>query len=331
VDVVVGGDILSVHLLGRVAVMWGDSVARALTVGPLLRFLASMLLRPGVPIARTAVAFTLWPDSSEAQARTNLRKAIHQLRQDLPDHERFVEIDGSSLRWRPDAPAEVDVVRFLAACNSGDDRAAVAAYGGSLLPELYDDCVLAERARLHGLATSALARLVEQAAAAGDESARLDLGLRLVELEPTSEWAHREVISAHLARADRAAAIRAYHRCVDVLEVDLGVGPAPETRALYDRLTPQRGELAGVAPRRAPLVGRHAEWSVLDRPGLESAANRCGWCSSRASQGWARADSWPSSPATSAPEGRWHSARGPTTASTRRGRRSPHGCATRRC
>jgi hypothetical protein len=186
----------------------------------------------------------------------------------------------------------VDVAEFLDACREGDDRAAVDLYGGSLLPGVYDDWVLEERARLHGLASGALRRLVE--GAVEDRAARLAYGLRLLELEPTSEWAHRQVIQAHAENGDRASAISAYHRCVELLATDVGVEPTAETQALYEQLVkggrpravpvagdPPRvrevregGEQPGGSlPRPTPLIGRQTELAILRdrwaRVGLE--------------------------------------------------------------
>ena len=273
---------LTVRLLGRVSVSRDGVPLAGFGSGPLLRLLTSLAVCRGVPMSRTELAFRLWPDSSEAQARTNLRKALHLLRQELDDVDRFVEIRHGTACWLADAPAHVDVAAFLDACDDGDDRAAVDLYGGGLLPGVYDEWVLEERARLHGLASGALRRLLE--GAVEDRAARLAFGLRLLELEPTSEWAHRHVIQAHAERGDRAAAILAYHRCVELLATEVGVEPTAETQELYERLVAgdrprvvsaagyppgvrEGGEPPGGSlPRPAPLIGRQTELAALDGP-----------------------------------------------------------------
>ncbi len=47
--------------------------------------LAYLLLQCQAPTARQQIAFQFWPDSSEKQAHTNLRKLLFQLRNALPD------------------------------------------------------------------------------------------------------------------------------------------------------------------------------------------------------------------------------------------------------
>ena len=54
--------------------------------------LAYLLLHREAPQPRQRLAFLLWPDSTEPQARTNLRHLLHNLRRALPDPDRFLEV-----------------------------------------------------------------------------------------------------------------------------------------------------------------------------------------------------------------------------------------------
>jgi DNA-binding SARP family transcriptional activator len=52
--------------------------------------LAYLAMHGSAPQSRQQLAFLFWPDSSEAQSRTNLRNLLHQLRRDLPGAERLL-------------------------------------------------------------------------------------------------------------------------------------------------------------------------------------------------------------------------------------------------
>src|SRR4029450_12344506 len=67
--------------------------------------LAFLVLHREAAQPRQRLAFLLWPDSSEPQARTNLRHLLHVLRRALPGPDRFLEVTPRTLRWRDDAPA----------------------------------------------------------------------------------------------------------------------------------------------------------------------------------------------------------------------------------
>jgi DNA-binding SARP family transcriptional activator len=66
------------------------------------------------------MAFLLWPDSTEAQARTNLRHLLHNLRRASPELSRHIDVTPQTLRWRPLSPSSVDVARFTAALARSD-------------------------------------------------------------------------------------------------------------------------------------------------------------------------------------------------------------------
>ncbi|MGH4006252.1 MAG: hypothetical protein ACRDSO_19365, partial [Pseudonocardiaceae bacterium] len=72
-----------IRLLGEVAVGLGGHPIPDLMTPRLQRLLARLALAPGAGLRRDRLAYELWPDSSERQARTNLRKLLHDLRSPL--------------------------------------------------------------------------------------------------------------------------------------------------------------------------------------------------------------------------------------------------------
>ena len=134
---------LEIRLLGVVEVILDGRRLRAFDSLRLQRFLALIALRRDLQ-NRSRLAFALWPDSTERQAHTNLRKLLHELRHSLPDIGEFVEIDNETVRWSRVGPSEVDVLRFRDALAAGDLELAGRLYSGDLLPACYDDWVLDE-------------------------------------------------------------------------------------------------------------------------------------------------------------------------------------------
>jgi DNA-binding SARP family transcriptional activator len=259
---------LAVRLLGAVEIILDGRRLRAFNSLRLQRFLALIALRRD-PQHRSRLAFELWPDSDERQARTNLRKLLHDFRHSLPDIGEFVEIDDETVRWIPTGPTEVDVLRFRDAMAAGDLELAARLYSGDLLPACYDDWVLEERAKLRAEAYGALVRLTEEAAEHDDHKAAIRFAQRIIDLEPTDEAAVRIQMGAHLALGDRAAALRAYHRCAEALERDLAVAPGEAIGAIYRQVRAgalNRDEVQGedLAPvAESPFVGRDLELNQL--------------------------------------------------------------------
>ncbi len=258
---------LQVRLLGTGEIILDGRPLRALNSLRLQRFLGLIALRRD-PQHRSRLAFELWPNSDECQARTNLRKLLHDFRHSLPDISEFVEIDNETVRWISSGPSEVDVLRFQDAIAAGDFELAARLYSGDLLPACYDDWVLNERANLRAEAYRALVRLTEVAARHGDHKAAIRHTQRMIDLEPTDEAAVRTQMEAHLALGNRAAALRSYHRYAEVLERDLAVAPGEALRIMYQQLradTPNRDDVRGkdLSVAESPFVGRDFEWNQL--------------------------------------------------------------------
>src|ERR687888_1697574 len=116
---------LGVRLLGELDLRLGETALPALESARAESLLAYLLIHRDAPQPRQRLAFLLWPDSTEAQARTNLRHVLHRLRRALPDADRFLDVTPRTLQWRPDAPFRLDVAAFedaLARADAGDEQ-----------------------------------------------------------------------------------------------------------------------------------------------------------------------------------------------------------------
>jgi DNA-binding SARP family transcriptional activator len=268
------GPVLRVRLLGRFQLCLGDRPLPSLDSGRAESLLALLVLRAGVAQPRRRLAQLLWPDSTDGQARTNLRKVLHTVRRRAPEVDRYVEVTPDALRWRSEVACRVDAAAFTSLVEASRTREAVELYAGDLLEGCDDDWVQDERDRLRRLHRHALAELAELADAAGDPTEALTVAERLLRADPWDEDATRRVMRLHAANGDRARALRAFHACASALERELGVGVSTATRAAYDALLAD-GERT--PPARAvgpPLVGRGPERARLGAAWRSSRAGR---------------------------------------------------------
>jgi DNA-binding SARP family transcriptional activator len=257
--------VLHIRLLGEFSLVYGDQPVTTINTPRLQSLLAYLVLRRGTPQPRYHLAFQFWPDSSEAQARTNLRHLVHLLRQALPHADDFLCVDSAALQWRADAPFTLDLAEFEGAVARAALREVVDVYRGDLLPGCYDDWSAPERERLHQMLVEAVEQLTQQSENSRDYRAAIAYAQRLLRLDPLREETHRRLIRLHALDGDRAAALHAYHNCVTVLQRELAVEPGQATRALYERLLHARPlpQTAGPLAATLPLVGRAPEWSRL--------------------------------------------------------------------
>src|SRR5215211_35709 len=95
---------LTVRLLGELELRLGDVPLPSLESARAESLLAYLVLHRDAAQPRQKLAFLLWPESSEAQARTNLRHLLHTLQRAAPQLAPFLVVTPATLRWLPDAP-----------------------------------------------------------------------------------------------------------------------------------------------------------------------------------------------------------------------------------
>src|SRR5262245_61800068 len=103
---------LHIHLLGEFRLAPTDAPINQLPAPRVQALLAYLVLHRAAPQSRQQLAFLLWPDTTDAQARTNLRQLLHTLKKALPDADHFVHIAPQTLQWRAEAPFRLDVAEF---------------------------------------------------------------------------------------------------------------------------------------------------------------------------------------------------------------------------
>jgi DNA-binding SARP family transcriptional activator len=253
---------LEISLLGEQRVVADGSVVVALRSPRAMALLGFLLVHAGAPQRRDYLAAQFWPDSTEAQARTNLRRELHALRTAVPQVNRWLTAPSGALLWRPDRDCIVDVCVFEAAADAAsaalaaaDEAAfrlaaadAVQAYRGELMPAVYDDWATFERDRLRRRCLALLDQLILVERNAGDYGRAIEHARRRVDLEPLEEVGYRTLLQLQALSGDRAAALQTYHRCTSILERELGVAPDQATTAEYQRLVSRQ------QPAAAPVV-----------------------------------------------------------------------------
>ena len=229
----------------------------------------------------------LWPDWPEPSASTNLRNALSNLRKAIGDREAaspVLLVDRETIQFNPAGDAWVDVHAFRALTArtaarrtpGRRDRALPRPVPGRLQPEgqrgLRGVGAAATREQLERRCLAALARLAEQHEAAGDLAKACEVAWRAVDLAPWQEEGHRRLMRLLAFSGQRSAALTQYETCRHVLERELGVEPAAETMALYERI--RSGELGirieparlSSTPSIAPLLEPHLEKQGIATP-----------------------------------------------------------------
>ncbi|MBI5567823.1 MAG: AAA family ATPase, partial [Chloroflexi bacterium] len=222
---------------------------------PAQSLLAYLALRPGTAYRRERLAGLLWPDATEANARSYLRQALWRIRKALPTTTRdYLVADDLTVAFDAEADYTLDVAvleQAIAASTGTDDLLrSVEVYHGELLPGFYDEWVMPERERLQAVYEHKLTLLLDRLVAEGRWPAVIEWAERWIAVGSVPEPAYRALMTAYSAAGDRASMSAAYQRCLEALRRELDVEPSEATRALYEQLS--RSERAA-GNGRAPI------------------------------------------------------------------------------
>ena len=201
--------------------------------------LAYLALAPQRGHARDTLTALLWGDASDQSARASLRQTLFLIGKAFDRS--AIETDGRTVVLAR-GTLDIDVLEFERSSANGAaeglERAAEL-YRGELLAGIvvnepsFEEWLVAERERLRERIIEVLARLVTVYRARGNADRAIQAALRLTALDPLEEDAHRVLMSLYADTGRRAAALRQYQSCVEVLQRELGAEPASETRVLY--------------------------------------------------------------------------------------------------
>ena len=213
------------------------------------------------PTPRVRLAQLLWPDSTPEAARNSLRQRLFQLKKQLKDE----PVSGQAiLTLDPQILHDLNESSAVLAGVDVDVRGEMAAW------------LSRRRDRASARARQSLVEQLGAAEGRADWPQALDLAEVLLALEPSAEQAHLRLMRLHYLAGDRAAALRAFERCQQVLQQELGVGPSSETLSLRANVVTSAdvpGRSTSLAQRTVPvavlrpprLIGRQLELQQFDQ------------------------------------------------------------------
>ncbi len=231
---------LKLDLLGGFTLKTDEGADLVLPTRKDRQLLAFLALQGGEAQSREKLAALLWADRAEAQARDSLRQSLAALRRVF----RAVMLepvnsDRTSVTLEVSA-FTIDAVEFAEGCGASVLTAPIAGlYQGALLdasdtatPE-FEHWVVQERQRLDALAEQFVVTASISVLSPADAEAAMQLARRLLAQDRMLEPVYRAMMRICHNRGERAAALKLYATCREVLSEDLNIAPDHETEDLY--------------------------------------------------------------------------------------------------
>ena len=277
--------LLQVRLLGGFSVERAD-LGRAVSAWPrrsaktLTKLLA---IQPGHVLHREQIIDILWSGVDTESALNSFGKALHAARRalepELPRRRKsaYLCLTNAMLALNTEHVI-VDMDQFGQLAEDALRRreiqayeAALAAYGGELLPEdRYENWCAESRGAMAELRIRVLLGLAEAQERSGAYNAAAE-GLRhVLQHDPTREAVHRQLMRLYAQMGTPDQAVRQFHACEAAMRRELGLAPHPETISLYQEILagglasgPHRPDLM---PKRSSLGRLPPARTVTDRP-----------------------------------------------------------------
>lgn len=240
----------TISLLGNPAFTLNDQSLSHLVTGRSAALLAYLAVT-GQPQPRTGLTDLLWENMAEAQARTNLRYLLSNLRKIVGD---YVVAQRESVAFNQNLPHWVDVTAFRIHMSTAATPTAATVepeilqallnlYTGEFLAgvqvedaPIFERWQLTQRRHLHDLLVQGLRLRTQQHLRLGEYAEGLAINHYLLTLEPWREEAHRQRMLLLAHSGQRSAALQQYTCCCQALAEELDVPPMPQTTALYEQI-----------------------------------------------------------------------------------------------
>lgn len=255
---------------------------------------AYLLCHAGRTLSRDHLASLLWPDRPADSARRNLRQALYNLRSVLDGANgwRGLHADPQTVTLDLAGGGRLDVAEFEQALARGfhgqePDLAeltrAARLYRGDFLQgfsvrgaEPFEEWLSTQRLRLRELAIQVEKTVADRHASRGDHTLAMQSAHRVLEMDPLSEPAHRDLMRLFAVSGRRTRALAQYEQLAQTLRRELGVEPDRRTREIYrailaeevpDTLLPHpSGPLGPVVPlvaRGRAMLDLQASWEAM--------------------------------------------------------------------
>jgi TolB-like protein/DNA-binding SARP family transcriptional activator len=248
---------LRLNILGRFDARLSSGEVLLLPTRKAEVLLTYLSMTPGQPHSRDRLMNLLWSNRGEDQARNSLRQTLSALKKALKVIDPLpLQVDRTTVSVLAGS-IELDTFELE---NSNATTDAINLYRGVFLEGIIirdpngQEWLTSERDRYQRITVEALEKLVVSQREAGELVFAIETSERLVKLDPLQESAWRQLMLLYATRGERNHALKAYTRCTDILESELGIEPELQTTELQATIRDGSFDTALTDIQPAPII-----------------------------------------------------------------------------
>jgi DNA-binding SARP family transcriptional activator len=222
---------IEISILGAFAVRVGKSRFSVTSRGS-QRLLVFLALHDRI-LTRVAIAGTMWPEVSDEKAGVSLRSSLSRMA--APMREAIVAAPADlhlatnvTVDYRESQALAHRLLEPETPTRASDlNSNAVSTLSGEVLPDWYDDWVVAEAEDWRQLRMTALEAQARILTASGRLPEAAGAARAAMRAEPLRESAHATLVRVHLAEGNQSEALRVFERYRTLLLDELNLEPTP--------------------------------------------------------------------------------------------------------
>jgi ATP/maltotriose-dependent transcriptional regulator MalT/DNA-binding SARP family transcriptional activator len=209
------------------------------------RDLFFLLLAHPEGLTRDEIGEIFWSGANPRDIKFRIKNTVYRLRHAVGKE--VILFDQDNYRFNNALDYEYDVELFLKENAQGlkakdplqkltHFREAAKLYKGAFLPEITETWVYSTRESLQQICINMLLQTAEIYLDMGNFNLALEFCQRALAVDNCLELAYRLSFRIYAAMGDRAAVVKQYSRCCEVLLREINAKPSPQTQTLYQDL-----------------------------------------------------------------------------------------------
>jgi len=239
--------VTSICLFGTNLIRLNDKPYHLGISGATKRLFQYLLISLGHDSRREYLAELFWRNATPDKQRSALNSAIWRIKRQLSGLSGIEIVShGPTIALQLGSDVNVDSLELAEIVHSISQDELMSEQMAQRLHLALDHCdapfldgvnsewVLSERERLFNLQIRGMITLMHWLGQKGRYEDALEIGRRLLDIDPAREAAQCEMMLLYVLNGQRAQAIRQYHVFRSWLKRELGIDPMLETKVLYD-------------------------------------------------------------------------------------------------
>jgi LuxR family maltose regulon positive regulatory protein len=201
-----------------------------------------MLLAHPEGLTKEEIGAIFWPDATSSEIKFRMKNTVYRLRHAVGKD--VIILDQENYRFNNDLDYEYDVESFLKEHALGlkakdslqklaHFREAAKLYKGTFLPDIGETWVHSSRESMQQICINILLQTAEIYLDMADFNLALEFCQRALAIDNCLELAYRLSFRIYAAMGDRAAVVKQYSRCCEVLSREINTEPSLQTQSLY--------------------------------------------------------------------------------------------------